>query len=273
MAKARSLVAQAVPLICDSSFPDLLQLGATVPRGRIDLALGLLNRAHRLDPRNSRGWRLEGAILLRLSKPKDAVGSLKRALGSDEDVKVYADLIVAHLALCQYDRCLAAFEKGKEVDGTYPRLYTNYARVLLQKNQVDEARKHYEAALAHDPEHPAALMGLGLVFAGASNHDAACRYYYKALIVFPGWAPGWLNYGRSLEGTGRLDEARDSYKKAIDLDPLFADACERMAEVLEALGSIQEASRMAARGKALRATDHFRPAERKLIEHFGGDDP
>lgn len=128
---------------------------------------------------------------------------------------------------------------------------------LLTANKVDEAFAAYDAALAIDPDDPAALAGRGCARSPAdqelamtdldraieldptsySGHrcraelhrasgdlDAALADATKAIELDPARAYGHVTLGNILDEQGRTAEAIASYDKAIELEPTLANA-------------------------------------------------
>ncbi len=72
-----------------------------------------------------------------------------------------------------------------------PMARVNLANLLLRANRHAEARAHYEAALAADPEHAAAHQGLGAVLSDEGDRDGARAHFAKG---FRGHAVSTLPY-------------------------------------------------------------------------------
>ncbi len=67
--------------------------------------------------------------------------------------------------------------------------YNNLARLYLAQDRIDEAIGRFEAALAADPQNPAAYMTLGTLYEKKNDYKKAIGIYEQALDVHPNlWA-------------------------------------------------------------------------------------
>ena len=100
----------------------------------------------------------------------------------------------------------------------------NLGTVLDQQGRWDEARGHYERALAIDPFNSSAMNNLA---AGLDRHGAtaaAIELFERAIGIDPDKAEYYTNYGNALIQARRLDEAVRALAIAITLDPRAANA-------------------------------------------------
>jgi len=70
------------------------------------------------------------------------------------------------------------------------------AKTAFDKKQYEEAKKHYEAAIAIFPNYGSALNGLGVVSEMFKDDDSAKRYYEKAMEADPASPEPYLNMGK-----------------------------------------------------------------------------
>ena len=88
-----------------------------------------------------------------------------------------------------------------------------------------EATEALRAAVAIDPDIPAAWSNLGNEFRNDLRFEEAIDAYRRALRLKPDFADAQLNLGASLQETEpTLQPAIDAYRKAIALQPDFATA-------------------------------------------------
>ncbi len=175
---------------------------------------------------------------------------------------------------------------------------------LLTANKVDEAFAAYDAALAIDPDDPAALAGRGCArspadhelamtdldraieldptsYSGhrcrAESHrasgdlDAALADATKAIELDPARAYGHVTLGNILDEQGRTAEAIASYDKAIELDPTLANAYNQRSIARSRSGDDDGAA--ADVDKAIELDPDYGPAYavRALARFFEGD--
>lgn len=87
-----------------------------------------------------------------------------------------------------------------------------------------DARKHYEAALKHDPRAADAIVGIAKLDEQARHNSQAERGYRKALDYDPKSIEATLGLARIDHAAGRNVRAEQGFKKAINLQPENAEA-------------------------------------------------
>jgi serine/threonine-protein kinase len=90
--------------------------------------------------------------------------------------------------------------------------------------RLEQAIRHYTAALALRPHSVPVLINLANALAQHGRFAEAVSRYEKALRHHPNNALAHYNRAGALRALGRYEEAIDAYKTAIDLQPDFAEA-------------------------------------------------
>ncbi len=103
----------------------------------------------------------------------------------------------------------------EENPGDYQVRKGNYR---LEDGQFEEAFKAFEAALAKNPNHVQAYLGLGITYMQSGDDSRALAEFDKAIALAPDLAVAYADKGIQLDRMGRYQEALDNYKKAITLD-------------------------------------------------------
>lgn len=103
---------------------------------------------------------------------------------------------------------------------------------------VDPAviRSRYGEALALDPEHPGALIGLGNLAHEAGDLESARTWYARATHAAPAHPHPWYNLANTLDDLGAVDAAAQAYETALALDPEHVDAHFNLALLWEKVG-------------------------------------
>jgi Flp pilus assembly protein TadD len=65
------------------------------------------------------------------------------------------------------------------------RLYNTAGAAAARLRRMDDARRHFEAALAHAPRDPTVYINLGLLEFDSGNADGAARRFAEALLLEP----------------------------------------------------------------------------------------
>jgi len=137
-----------------------------------------------------------------------------------------------HHALVQQGKVLADLGRLAEAEAVLRRAVVvrdttaefNLGAVFDQQGRWDEARGHYERALAIDPFNSSAMNNLA---AGLDRHGAtaaALELFERAIGIDSDRAEYYTNYGNALIQARRLDEAVRALAIAISLDPRAANA-------------------------------------------------
>lgn len=132
-----------------------------------------------------------------------------------------------------------------------------FAIDLQKQMRIGEAAAIYRAILNSEPDHPDALMYLGLLAHTAGEREAGEALVRRSIEIAPGYVSAHINLGNLLRDQSRRDDAEASYRQALDLDPDNADA-------LCNLGSIHNQ-----RAEFSRALELFRRAIELQPEHTG----
>ena len=123
--------------------------------------------------------------------------------------------------------------------------------VAYGEDQLDEAQRQFEIALAEDPEDTVTLHYLGLIAQKQGDPARALELYDRALASDPEDTDVLLDRGIALLDAGRLPEARAAFARVLELEPdrgrahLFAGiAAYRMSAYSEALSHLERAGEL-----------------------------
>lgn len=116
------------------------------------------------------------------------------------------------------------------------------AQLHHQAQRFPQAADCYQQILAADPEHAAALHGLGLLAYQTGRLAQAQELIARAVEHDDaGQAPYPFNLGIVLQRQGRLEEAAAAYQQALRLSPHYAEALSNLGNVRLEQGRTQEA--------------------------------
>lgn len=114
--------------------------------------------------------------------------------------------------------------------------YVAFARNEVAKKNFPGAIKQYELALAKDPSHQAALLGMAHIFDSQGNLNKAMVYYRQAVKAHPQDATGHNDLGLCYARQNRLQEAAQSLERAVQLEPNNPRYRNNIAKVLVEMG-------------------------------------
>ncbi len=112
---------------------------------------------------------------------------------------------------------------------------------------VDEAMKHYRAAVGIVHNYAEAHFGYGVALENRDRIDEAIAEYQVATEIKPDFAQAQNNLGVALAKRGRFGEAVVHYRKALEDDSDYAEAHSNLAAALTKLGETAEAMQHFAR--------------------------
>ena len=126
-------------------------------------------------------------------------------------------------------------------DTTSPNSLVKRGIDAHQNNDLDTAERHYRAAIALAPEHPAALHYLGVVLYQRNRLDEALPLLDRAVALAPEEPEFHNNRGLALAAAQRDNEAIAAYRKALALKPDHAGAWSNLGLALQASGDVRSA--------------------------------
>lgn len=128
------------------------------------------------------------------------------------------------------------FLRRTNIDGLIAR-----GRKAESLGQVEEACRHYRAAIAAAPGHAVAHVNLGAALEELGKADDAARAYEAALAIDSADAHANFNLGRLLYTRGEMQPARALLCTALQRKPEFPEAQVVLSSVHEALGDFEAA--------------------------------
>lgn len=139
------------------------------------------------------------------------------------------------------DVLLQLFEKPKR-DGA-PEI-AEALRLALQhqrNHQFNDAEQIYLQMLEHHPNHPEALLGLGMLVQRRGDGQAAEQLLMAAVQVQPDSVQAWFSLGNLYQSEGKLSQAAEAYCQATTLRPDAAPIYNNLGYTLQQLDQWEEA--------------------------------
>ena len=136
------------------------------------------------------------------------------------------------------EQCLA---HGRENKPGHSDLHTLRANLYFEEGRFDEAAMHYEAVLAQQPAHAAALANFGLLKLRQHDLPRALELLQRAADLDPYSAATLHNLGLALRAAGRRDEALACHEQALAIAPELHAARRDLAALLSERGMLPEA--------------------------------
>lgn len=112
------------------------------------------------------------------------------------------------------------------------RAHACLAQALLDRNELEEAKVHFEATLEFAPRDVGTLVNLGTVYGRQGKLEEAIRCFEKAVSYDPNYPAAQCNWGFALSQKGQVAKALVHYREAIRLQPDYAEALNGLAWLL-----------------------------------------
>jgi tetratricopeptide (TPR) repeat protein len=141
------------------------------------------------------------------------------------------------------DPQLAAPPRRRAVPSLNFSISDTFAKALAchRQGHIDEAIRHYQAILAFDPDHGAALTNLGVILKARHDYGAAIALYSRALALKPESSSILGNLGNALLMAGRPEEALACQERFLAQQPESPEGYFNKGLCLRALGRLGDA--------------------------------
>jgi tetratricopeptide (TPR) repeat protein len=115
------------------------------------------------------------------------------------------------------------------------------ARVLFHEKDTDGAVEHLETVLSRDPNHAQAHRLVGMVYQSTGRTLEAVEHYRTALRLRPDLIAVNLNLGVALQQIGRADDAIRLYRDVLARNPRLGEVHGNLGAALAAAGQYEAA--------------------------------
>jgi tetratricopeptide (TPR) repeat protein len=206
---------------------------------KADDALAIMEKLRSRYPELVGAYYAQALLALRFERLELAEHAAREALrlkaNSREALMLLAGVLVKKGDIAGADKAMSELLKGE--DG--PELRMGYARLLLESERQDEARKQYEVVLAEKPDTGEAHYALGLLALEQQRVDAA-EPHFRALLASEDLKQRATYYlGRIEEVRNHPTQALQWYEQVTEGEQAV-DALTRRAVVLGKLGKLAE---------------------------------
>ena len=212
-------------VVAESRHSDMLLKHASIATRAGDVAWRefLVRRALSFNPRDLNVLMEAASMLQATGRPAEALEYLRQheALApGDHHTLVVQGRVLADLGrLTDAEAVLRRAVVVRDAAAEY-----NLGTVLDQQGRWQDARPHYERALAINPFHARAMNNMAVGLDRHGQTPAAVLLFERAIAIEPDAAEYYVNYGSSLIGLRRLDDAVRVLTTAIALEPRAPNA-------------------------------------------------
>jgi protein O-mannosyl-transferase len=141
----------------------------------------------------------------------------------------------------QIDEAIKHFQAALDILPRSELFHNNLGIALADRGKTEEAVKHFRAALDFDRNYVEAHCNLGATLLTAGRAEEAMTCFENALRIKPGFAEAHSNLGTALAMQGRKREAIGQLREAVNIKHDFANAHYNLAILLADQGQTEEA--------------------------------
>jgi tetratricopeptide (TPR) repeat protein len=119
----------------------------------------------------------------------------------------------------QWAQAVDAYQRVTTLAPDHGAAWNNLGLLQHRMGCHEDARRHYEVALAADPALAEAAYNLGSLHDDLGDPSRAAYWYRRALEIRPDYADAHFNLASSLERAGEGAAARRHWVRYLELDP------------------------------------------------------
>lgn len=213
--QVRKALADLRRLVPDAESP-LAEVRVTVRDGEILVEQG----ARLLEPSGQVVMELSGPGLAEAARESALRGLVRPLVRPEGEAERWFDLASEWDGdPAQWDRAVDAYRRVTTMAPTHGAAWNNLGLLLHRQGRHEDARRHYEVALAADPTCAEAAYNLGSLHDDQGDHVQAVVWYYRALDIQPDYADAHFNLASVLERRGDRVPARRHWTRYLELDP------------------------------------------------------
>ena len=188
--------------------------------GRMDAALGLLEKLRRIYPRDQAVLQNLG-MLYSSRKQFGKALEVYRQLSRDypENVQSHLNLASAYTGLQNTSAALEHLDQAIALDPGLGEPYAKKGYLLAQRGSYPAAADALELALRQDPHNPRHLLQLGLVRCSMEQWEAGLASLQAATELDSTYYQAFMSLGEAWKRLGELDQAEAAFKRAAALNP------------------------------------------------------
>ena len=227
---------------------------AQVQQGKVQEALGTLQKLTQLVPRDADALNDLGVVLQALQRPVEAEASFRKAIASDANfAQSYANLGMLLDNVGRQDEAVTLLRQALKLNPGAAGTHNNLGSALQSLGRFKEAEPCFRQALALHPNYLEAWLNLGAVLMSLEQFGEAEQCVRQALRVQPDSALALYRLGELLIRLSRVDaETIACLERAIALDPSHVDARIALGNALMRAGQNDKAQAMFREAQALR---------------------
>jgi tetratricopeptide (TPR) repeat protein len=167
----------------------------------------------------------KGKALAQQGEYVQALGELDQALALDpKDAENFTRRGGIYTLQKQYDKAINDFNRALELDPRYAKAYYNRALVYYHQGKYDQTLADLHKTLELKPKDAEAYHNRGLVYIQKNDFGKAIDDFNMAIALNPKLADAYFNKAAACERAGRRAEAQEAYAAYLKVAPPGAKA-------------------------------------------------
>ncbi len=203
--------------VTTATVDDLYQAQIHLDHGELDEAQKGFLKIIAKDPQSSDAQTGLGRTYLREGNFAAAEKPLQEALKLQPgDANLLNDLGNAAYRQEHYAPAIAYFKRALEHAGNDAyKVHVNLANALSDAHQLNEAIKHFAAAISLNSDYAPAYNGLAKMYYDNGHYKDAVQQAREAIARKPDYSMAWYHLGVALAAENKIDEARSAFEESI----------------------------------------------------------
>lgn len=231
---------------------DLTAAETLLRLNRPEEAIGELKKIVEGEPSSAEGWSLLGDAYSLLFRPEEAYRAYMNACSaSPEDAALWLKAGETAEGLGRENEALEAYEKALLHGDGPPELWSKVGALYESSGRFDKAAQAYRKATDLAPDNAEAWRRLGFALMNASDFKGASEALSRLTNLVPTDADAWATLGEALRVFGDKEGAIHALRSGARLSPERADLWGKLGIVLLEVGSYDEATEAFLRATAL----------------------
>jgi tetratricopeptide (TPR) repeat protein len=178
---------------------------------------------------------MEGSALADKKDYAGAIAKYEEAMKLKPELHaLYGEIGNLYIAQGQPDKALEAYKKLLEKDPTNVDARLAAVGIILEKKNVEDAKKMMESLDLKTVTNANALYNVGVGFYNSQEVQEAIKYWEKAVALDPKLADAYLQLGFAYMSVKDNNKAREMFQKVIELDP-NSESAKMAKETLDTL--------------------------------------
>lgn len=177
----------------------------------------------------------QGTMLADEKKYAEAIAKYEEAIKINPAMHLlHGEIGNLYVQMGEPDKAIESYKKLLEKDPANQGARLSIVTVLLEKNNIEEAKKMLEGLDLNTITNPSTLYEIGVRFYNAKDTKEAMKYWEKAIAMDPKLIDAYVQLGAAYVSTGDNEKAKQMLKKAIEIDP-NSDGAKMAQEMLASL--------------------------------------